>query len=90
MEAGCRNITVYPTRLLRPLLQLLRGKAEESKEGLYSNRGECLAAIKETTPPPPPPRTGPSGRRESLSQAVAEVRVDIALLSVMQYDLLRL
>ena len=88
MEAGCRNITVYPTRLLRPLLQLLRGKAEESKEGLYSNRGECLAAIKETTAPPP--RTGPSGRRESLSQAVAEVRVDIALLSVMQYDLLRL
>ena len=87
MEAGCRNITVYPTRLLRPLLQLLRGKAEESKEGLYSNRGECLAAIKETTATP---RTGPSGRRESLSQAVAEVRVDIALLSVMQYDLLRL
>ena len=88
MEAGCRNITVYPTRLLRPLLQLLRGKAEESKEGLYSNRGECLAAIKETTATPP--RTRPSGRRESLSQAVAEVRVDIALLLVMQYDLLRL
>ena len=34
MEPGCRNITVYPSRLLRPLLQLLREKLEESKEAL--------------------------------------------------------
>ena len=34
MEDGSRYFTTYPTRLLRPLLQLLRDKLEESREAL--------------------------------------------------------
>ena len=34
MEDGNRHFTVYPTRLLRPLLQLLRDKLKESPEVL--------------------------------------------------------
>ncbi len=34
MESNNNVITVYPTRLLRPFIQLLRDKLEESKEAL--------------------------------------------------------
>ena len=39
MESSSSVVTVYPTRLLRPLIQMLRDKLEESR-GLYSNRRE--------------------------------------------------
>ena len=34
MESSSSKVTVYPTRLLRPLIQLLRYKLEESREAL--------------------------------------------------------